>query len=101
VHAILRLQLAKAALGHGGPETELVEEALQQAEQANEDLRELVHGIMPSALAHGGRRAGIEALAAHVDFPVAMDVTPHRLPAAVETTAYFVVGCLRISDSGH
>ncbi|WP_051324814.1 GAF domain-containing protein [Candidatus Solirubrobacter pratensis] len=91
MHAILRLQLARAALGHGGPGTDLVEEALQQAEQANEDLRELVHGIMPSALAHGGLRAGVEALAAHVDLPVAMDVTPHRLPAAVETTAYFVV----------
>jgi signal transduction histidine kinase len=46
---------------------------------------------MPAALTHGGLRAGVEALAGHVDLPVVMDVTANRLPAAVETTAYFVV----------
>jgi signal transduction histidine kinase len=91
VHAILRLKLARAALGERSAESQLVDAALQETELAYDDLRELVHGIMPSALTHGGLRAGVEALAGHVDVPVVLEVTSNRLPPAVETTAYFVV----------
>jgi signal transduction histidine kinase len=53
-------------------------------------LRELAHGIMPSILTHG-LRAGVDVLASRMLVPVAVDVTPRRLPAPVEATAYFVV----------
>ena len=61
---ILRLQLAKA---------------------------ELVCGIMPAALRHGGLRAAVRALLRHIGLPVSVEVMPDRLPAHIETTAYFVV----------
>jgi signal transduction histidine kinase len=64
VDTILRLQLAKA---------------------------ELVGGIMPDALRHGGLRAAVRALLRHIGLPVSVEVMPDRLPAHVETTAYFVV----------
>jgi signal transduction histidine kinase len=70
---------------------ELVAEALRHAEQANAELRELAHGILPAALTRGGLRAGVEALVSRVSLPVRVDVPVVRLPAGVEATAYFVV----------
>ena len=66
-------------------------EALRHAEQANAELRELAHGILPAALTRGGLRAGVEALVSRVSLPVSVDVAVERLPAGVEATAYFVV----------
>jgi signal transduction histidine kinase len=92
VHTVIALKLAKAALGEsGGREVELIDQALHNAEQATAELHELVHGIMPAALTRGGLRAAVESLLDHVDLPVDVDISPTRLPAAVETTAYFVV----------
>jgi signal transduction histidine kinase len=68
-----------------------VAEALEQAEDANVELRELAHGILPEALRRGGLRAGVEALAARMPLPVENGVSVGRLPTAVEATAYFVV----------
>jgi signal transduction histidine kinase len=86
------LKLARDALADaGGPETELVAEALDNAQQATNELRELARGIMPAALSHGGLRAGVESLADHVALPVEVDVWTERLPPALETTAYFIV----------
>jgi signal transduction histidine kinase len=92
VHAVIVLKLALQALSN--PEAnpgELVAEALQHAEQANLELRELAHGILPAALTRGGLRAGIEALVSRVSLPVSTDVSVGRLPAGVEATAYFVI----------
>jgi signal transduction histidine kinase len=92
VHTIITLKLAKRALaGADGPAAELVDEALVHAERATAELRELVRGNAPAALRSGGLRAGIDSLVGHVDVPVRTDVLPERLPATVETTAYFVV----------
>jgi signal transduction histidine kinase len=91
VHTILTLKLAEQALAGDGPEAQaLVAEALAHAETANEELRELAHGILPSVLTHGGLRAGVRALAARMAIPVAVEVAPERLPAVVEATAYFI-----------
>ena len=73
----------------GAPE--LVTEALDHAEQATAELRELAHGILPAVLTQGGLRAGVDALASRMPVPVENDVSVGRLPAAVEATAYFVV----------
>ena len=66
-------------------------EALDQAERATAELRELAHGILPTVLTQGGLRAGVDALASRMPVPVENDVSVGRLPAAVEATAYFVV----------
>ena len=92
VHTVITLKLAVRALeAERQSATGLVTEALGQAQQANVELRELAHGILPSVLTHGGLRAGVEALASRAPVVVEQDVYSGRLPAAVEATAYFVV----------
>ena len=71
---------------------ELVARALTDARSAVEELRELAAGIHPAVLSQRGLDAALESLAARAPFPVELDVTlAERLPAAVETAAYFVV----------
>jgi signal transduction histidine kinase len=92
VHAVIVLKLALRSLANGDPGAgELVAEGLRHAEQANSELRELAHGILPGALRRGGLRAGVDALASRVSLPVSADVSVERLPASVEATAYFVI----------
>jgi signal transduction histidine kinase len=92
VHAVIVLKLALRALSDGDAgASEMVAEARRHAEQANAELRELAHGILPAALTRGGLRAGVEALVSRVSLPVRVDVPAERLPAGVEATAYFVV----------
>jgi PAS domain S-box-containing protein len=92
VNTVITLQMARRAL-ENGEETvpALVTEALDQAEQATAELRELSRGILPVALTHGGLREGVSVLASRTPVPVEIDVSVGRLPAAVEATAYFVV----------
>ena len=92
VHAVIVLKLAEKALSDGdAAASEMVAEARRHAEQANAELRELAHGILPAALTRGGLRAGVEAFVSRVSLPVRVDVPAERLPAGVEATAYFVV----------
>jgi signal transduction histidine kinase len=94
VNTIVTLTEARIELqaaGVTGPVRELVDEALAHARTANYELRELAHGILPSALTRGGLRGGIEALVARVRLPVTVEVTAQRLPLALEATAYFIV----------
>jgi signal transduction histidine kinase len=92
VHTIITLQLASDALQSSeDPAHALVSDALEQAKQANAELRELAHGILPTVLTQGGLRAGVDALASRSPVPVDIDVSVGRLPTAVEATAYFVV----------
>jgi signal transduction histidine kinase len=92
VHAVIVLKLALAALPSSEVDArDLVGEALGHAEQANSELRELAHGILPGALSRGGLRAGVEALTARVLLPVSVDVQVGRLADGVEATAYFVI----------
>jgi len=92
VHTIVTLKLAQRAFkgGDGEPES-LVGEALDYAELGNAELRELAHGIHPSALTRGGLRAGVDALVSRIDLPVTVDVAGGRCPSAIEASAYFVV----------
>jgi signal transduction histidine kinase len=92
VHTIITLKLARDAFENEGADAPaLLTEALDNAEQATAELRELAHGILPAVLTHGGLRAGIDALAERMPVPVEANVSVGRLPAAVEATAYFVV----------
>jgi signal transduction histidine kinase len=92
VHTTITLKLAQHAMQNEEKDLPaLLTEALDHAEQATNELRELAHGILPAALTHGGLRAGVNALALRMPVPVENDVTVGRLPAAVEATAYFVI----------
>ncbi|HMJ34551.1 MAG TPA: DUF4118 domain-containing protein [Baekduia sp.] len=92
VHTVVTLKLAQQALQNGEQDAPaLVSEALDNAQHATAELRELAHGILPGALTRGGLGAGVDALASRMPLPVDIDVSVGRLPAAVEATAYFVV----------
>jgi PAS domain S-box-containing protein len=92
VHTVLTLKLASQAF-EDDPERgpALVSDALQQAESAIAELRELSHGILPGALSRGGLEAGVQALAARMPVPIQCELSVDRLPPAVEATAYFVI----------
>ena len=91
VHALIALKQARDTVEAGSAAARLVREALTNVERASSDLRDVVHGILPASLTHGGLRTGLESLVADLTLPVDMHVTTPRLPAATETTAYFVV----------
>jgi signal transduction histidine kinase len=92
VHTVITLEMAHdALLKEKETGLALVTEALDHAQQATAELRELAHGILPGVLTHGGLRAGVDALASRMTVPVENGVGVGRLPAAVEATAYFVV----------
>jgi signal transduction histidine kinase len=91
IHTVITLKLARQALGdEDGPGIAYLGEALEQAERATAELRELAHGILPGAL-NRGLRAGIESLISRVRLSVSVDVTAERLPPRLEATAYFIV----------
>jgi signal transduction histidine kinase len=92
VHTVMRLKLARRALDRDPQDAaELVTDALQHAQAATQELRELVHGILPSALRLGGLNPAIRALASRMPIPVEIDVSVDPLPWTVESTAYFFV----------
>jgi signal transduction histidine kinase len=92
VHTILTLSLARRAQEEGDGETakSLTREALEEAEHANDELRELAHGLLPAALARGGLAAGVDALVSRLHLPVTVDVPEQRFPPEIEASAYFV-----------
>ncbi|MFI5591949.1 sensor histidine kinase [Amycolatopsis sp. NPDC051758] len=71
----------------------LIDEAHADAKLAVSELRDLARGIYPAVLGDRGLDAALSAQAAKSPIPVdvQVDVNP-RPPAAVETTAYFIVG---------
>ena len=89
VSTIVTLKLAEHASDEEA--RTLLGEALEEAEQANEEVRELAHGLLPSTLARGGLTAGVEALVSRVRLPVSADVPDERFAPEIEASAYFVV----------
>jgi signal transduction histidine kinase len=71
---------------------QLVIEAHEDAKAALRELRDLVRGFHPAILEDRGLDAALSAIVARSPVPVTLDVdVPERPPAAVESTAYFVV----------
>jgi signal transduction histidine kinase len=90
VHTVVTLQLARRELPDDAPAAGLVDEALEHARMATESLRELVRGILPSALSRGLQPA-VEGLVSGLPVRVSIQLPEQRLPELVERTAYFVV----------
>lgn len=90
VHAVIALQMARDAVAGGEDVSSLIAEALRNVQHANQDIRNIVRGILPAALTRGGLAAVLETLVDDLTTPVRLNVDVPRLPIAVETTAYFV-----------
>lgn len=70
----------------------LLERFGQELSEASAELRELARGIHPAVLTDRGLSAAIASLASRAPVPVeVLDLPADRLPATLETTAYFVV----------
>ncbi|HYZ28610.1 MAG TPA: GAF domain-containing sensor histidine kinase [Thermoleophilaceae bacterium] len=93
IQTIFTLRLGQQALESGDrvDVRAVLAQALDHAQRATEELRELAHGILPATLTHGGLRAGVHELVSRTPLPVEERVCVERFPAAVEATAYFVV----------
>ena len=93
VSVVISLQLAKKRWRQEPERARcLLDDALQHAQAAIGDLRELAAGIHPSVLTDRGLPAALETLAGRAPVPVELDAElDERLPSSVETTAYFVV----------
>jgi signal transduction histidine kinase len=92
VQTIMTLQAAQQGLSDDAADADaLLVVALDSAERAMSELRELAHGILPSVLTHGGLRAGVRAMASRQNLPVDVDVGRERLPPEFEASGYFIV----------
>ena len=80
----------------------LVIEAHEEAKRALTDLRDLVRGIHPAILEDRGLDAALSAVVARCPVPVNLSVSlAARPPAAVESTAYFVVSEALVNVARH
>jgi signal transduction histidine kinase len=93
VNVVIDLQLAQKRWNeHPERARGLVDDALEHAQAAIDDLRDLAAGIHPAVLTDRGLVAALETLANRSPVPVQLDAQlDERLPMPVETTAYFVV----------
>src|SRR4051794_37259514 len=89
VHTILALKLAQQA-GDAGEAQTLFDEALEEAQAAHTELRQLVRGIRPPILADG-LQAAVRDLAERAPVPVDVEVGVGCLPPPVEAAAHFVI----------
>jgi PAS domain S-box-containing protein len=90
VALLLSLKLLRRRLGEGETGAGL-DRAIDELEQAIEELVELARGIHPTTLTMRGLRAAVEQLAYRAPVPVVLHVGDERYPDAVEAAAYYVV----------
>ncbi|MFD8598674.1 sensor histidine kinase [Kitasatospora sp. NPDC059646] len=80
----------------------LLGEVRASSERALQELRDLVHGILPPVLADRGLPDAVRSLALDSFLDVEVDAElPGRLPAAVEGAAYFAVAELLANAGKH
>jgi signal transduction histidine kinase len=95
VALLARLGVARALLADGTPAAGALSAAHDLAQQCLRELRELVTGLHPAILEARGLTGAVEARAALLPIPVAVDADPRiagvRFPAEVESAAFFVV----------
>jgi signal transduction histidine kinase len=89
----MNLRLAREKLeADPAASAELLDEAMEELAAATAELREFARGIHPVVLSDRGLGAALGGLADRSPVPVEIVEAPdERLPAPVESTAYFVV----------
>ncbi|MEU9357980.1 sensor domain-containing protein [Streptomyces sp. NPDC048301] len=89
----MTLGLAELELAEASPEgAALIARGRGEARRALDQLRDLVRGIHPQVLTDHGLAAAVAEVALRTPLQVSVDIElPRRLPALVETTAYFTV----------
>jgi len=87
------LRLARAAAEADGDTalTGLLASAVEQAQGAVDELRDLAHGIYPAILGEAGLGPALATLADEAPLPVELEVAPKRYGAPIETAAYVTV----------
>jgi len=99
----LALGMARDRAAKADPELgSLIESASKEAREALTELRELARGIHPAVLTETGLTGAIQALVERS--PVATTITAvpdRRYPAAIESTAYFVVSEALVNVAKH
>jgi signal transduction histidine kinase len=90
VHAVMTLQLAQSRANVPADLAPLLDEGIEHARSAIDELRELARGIHPAILTHHGLAAAVEALAERAPLPVTVDIPDDRFPTPVESAAYFI-----------
>jgi signal transduction histidine kinase len=89
---VLLLGHARRRMDDGTEAASTVDRALDELKASLAELRELASGIHPAVLTEQGLEPALESLVARASVPVVLDAERgERLPAAVETAAYFVV----------
>jgi signal transduction histidine kinase len=88
----LSLRLGRGRLPDGSDAALLVDASIDELKLSLDELRELARGIHPAVLTDRGLEPAVRSLAARSPVPVEIvGASGGRLPAAVETAAYFVV----------
>jgi signal transduction histidine kinase len=92
---LVSLSLALRVAARGQPDRDragVLDDAAEEARAALDELRRLARGIHPAIVAEGGLIAALESLAVRSPVPAqVVGVSPERVPAPVEVTAYYVV----------
>jgi signal transduction histidine kinase len=95
VSLALQLRTAQAAMpAEAGELTEQLDGVASGLTEVLDELREIARGIHPAALAEGGLRPALKALARRSAVPVRLDVgvgVGARLPEPIELATYYVV----------
>ncbi|MGZ8647987.1 MAG: sensor histidine kinase [Solirubrobacteraceae bacterium] len=100
----LNLRLARMRETAGSDTAALLDASIDELGQSLKELRDLARGIHPAVLSERGLEPAVRALAARAPVPVeVVGRTAGRLPAAVETAAYFVIseGLTNVSKYAH
>ncbi|TWH25099.1 signal transduction histidine kinase [Rhodococcus rhodochrous J45] len=87
----MSLGIAKLDLPADSAASTSIDEAREQARLALQDLRDLIRGIHPQVLSERGLPAAIGDVAARSPVPVDIRIDVPRLPADIESAAYFAV----------
>jgi signal transduction histidine kinase len=88
----VRGALADAEAGSDAEAGRLLEEAVFEAHEALNELRELAHGIYPAILSEAGLASAVATYADEAPIPVDVRVSTNgRFPESVEMTAYLLV----------
>jgi signal transduction histidine kinase len=88
----LHLRLARMSVADGSDTAALLDGSIDELGQSLKELRDLARGIHPAVLSERGLEPAVGAAGARMPGPLDPGGHPTgRLPAAVETAAYFVV----------